>query len=36
MENRKQTEEDDTRKLTLVVVYMSMVVLVIFGFVPPA
>lgn len=33
MDNRKQIE-DDTRKLTLAVVYMSMIVLLLFVLVP--
>ncbi len=33
MDNKKRIE-DDTRKLTLVVIYMAMIVLVLFGLVP--
>ena len=32
--DRKTTEEDDTRKLAYAVVYMSIVVVALFGFVP--
>ncbi len=37
MEKRKQIEiEDDTRKLSFAVLYMSIVVLVLFSFIPSA
>jgi hypothetical protein len=35
MDNKKSLDED-TRKLTLVVVYMAMFVLVLFGLIPAA
>jgi len=34
MENKNQVEDEDTKKLAFVVVYMSVFVIVLFGLVP--